>query len=79
MSYGQRHELKIFSIENKIRTYYIEKGNLNDRNNLIKYINAPNDMEIIVDINNIEIDYKNIIYKFDLNGNNYYMEHKPRK
>jgi hypothetical protein len=66
MYYGERDELKMYAVKDKIERFYKENGNYDNKEKLFEYINVPKGMEITIAENNeIIISYKNIIYNIN--------------
>jgi hypothetical protein len=63
MSFGERNERKIHIVSERIKNYYSQNGNYDNKEEFFEYIRTPKDMNVIIDENNeVIIKYKNIIY-----------------
>jgi hypothetical protein len=62
MYYGERDERKIYKISDMITNHYHDDEINNNKYEIIKKINLPKDMEIVIENNVLIIQYKNIIY-----------------
>ena len=60
--YGERNERKIYKISDMITNHYQDDEININKDEIIKKINLPKDMEVIIENNVLSIQYKNLIY-----------------